>query len=171
MIVALLTVFFTSPSFFHWAFERHQNTASWLARPLLVLPYCYFAWRRSLAGIMLSTLAILSSMFWFPAPAVPRQDVMGFLTMERQVLSRGWTIGNVAGALAVISYGWALGAAFWYRSWKLGLGVAAAGALLKSLWSILFSPEAGQTVLPFAFAGLLMLGIAVYVGRWIGRRR
>lgn len=169
-ILCLLVVFFSNEAFFAWAFERHQNTASWVARPLLVIPFCFFAWKRSLAGIMASVLAILSSMFWFPVPAEPGPDVLRFLAMERELLSSGWSPENIWGAVAVVLYCAALAAAFWKHSWKLGLIVAAAGAVLKSVWSIVFSPEAGGAVLPFAFGGLLFLVAAVLLVRRSHRR-
>lgn len=165
LIVLLLAVFFTNQAFFDWAFERHANTASWIARPLLVLPFCFFAWRRSLAGIMASVLAILTSMFWFPAPVEPRADVAAFLNMERELLSQGWTTETLFGAAAAIAYCTVLGTAFWKRSWALGLIAAAAGALSKMLWSVLFSPQAGSTVFPFALGGLAALIVAVVVIR------
>jgi hypothetical protein len=171
LIVALLFAFFTNEAFFDWAFERHRNTASWIARPLLVLPFCYFAWRRSLAGVMASVLAILSSMFWFPPPAEPNAEVTEFLAMERSLLSQGWTAQTAFGAVAVIAYCIALAAAFWKRSWVLGLIVAAAGALLKMLWSVLFSPEAGSAVFPFALGGLAVLVVVVLAIRRFASRR
>ncbi|MBD8891072.1 hypothetical protein [Roseibium litorale] len=164
-ILCLLVVFFSNAAFFAWAFERHQNTASWVARPLLVIPFCFFAWKRSLAGIMASVLAILSSMFWFPVPAEPRPDVLRFLAMERELLSSGWSLENIWGAVAVVLYCAALAAAFWKHSWKLGLIAAAAGAALKSVWSVAFSPEAGAAVFPFAFGGLLLLVLLVFALR------
>ncbi len=164
-ILLLITAFFTNQAFFDWAFTRHQNTASWVARPILLFPFCYCAWHRSLAGIMASIFALLTSMFWFPAPDTPRDDVLRFLAMERDLLSQGWSAQNIAGLMAVLAYGWALAAAFWKRSWIWGLAVAAAGALGKSLWSLLFSPEAGLSVLPFALGGLTVLVLAVCVFR------
>ncbi len=170
-IVALLIVFFTNQAFFGWAFARHQNTASWIMRPVLMLPFCYFAWKRSLAGIMASILAILTSMFWFPAPAVPRDDVLRFLAMEREILSAGWSGRNIAGAIAVILYAWALAAAFWRRSWKIGIVVAAIGALGKSLWSVISSPDAGYSILPYAIGGFVVLVVAVFAAVLLLRRR
>jgi predicted outer membrane lipoprotein len=171
LIAALLTAFFTDRAFFDWAFERHQNTASWIARPVLLLPFCYFAWRRSLAGIMVSVVAILTSMFWFPAPETPRADIVDFLATERRLLSEGWTGETLFAACAAIVYGAALAAAFWKRSWKLGLVVAAAGAVLKILWSEFLSPDTGQSVVPFALGGLAVLVVAVLVAiGWSARR-
>lgn len=166
-IAVLLAAFFTSPAFFDWAFARHANVASWVVRPLLVLPLVWAAWRRSLAGILASVLAMLTSMFWFPAPVQPRAEVLNFLAMERALLSAGWTVANVVGLLAVVGWVALLSAAFWQRSWKLGLATALAGAALKALWSVVFSPEAGAAVLPFAIGGAVVLAITI----WVWRRR
>ncbi|MBU2243238.1 MAG: hypothetical protein KJ631_12270, partial [Alphaproteobacteria bacterium] len=136
-LAAVLWMFFTTPPFFDWAFARHQNTLSWIARPVLVLPYCYFAWRRWLPGVILSVLAIVSSMFWFPVPAAPREDVLAFLAMERALLQSGWTTANLLGALAVAVYFGLVALAFWRRSLWLGFVVVAVGAGAKLLWSVL----------------------------------
>ena len=34
-----------------WAWARHHNILSWYIRPLFLLPFCFFAYRRSLPGI------------------------------------------------------------------------------------------------------------------------
>lgn len=169
LTASLLIAFFTNEAFFDWAFERHRNTASWIARPLLLIPFCYFAYKRSLAGIFATILAILTSMFWFSAPAEPRPDVLRFLGMERELLSQGWTVQTAFGAVAVVVYCAALAAAFWLRSWRIGLLVAAAGAVLKSAWSMIFSPEAGHAVLPYAFGGLAVLVLVVFIARLVRR--
>ncbi|WP_417267016.1 hypothetical protein [Celeribacter baekdonensis] len=160
-LVAVLWLFFTNSAFFDWAFARHQNTLSWIARPVLVLPYCYCAWRRWLPGVMLSVLAIVTSMFWFPVPVAPREDVLAFLAMERALLQSGWTAANLLGALAVAVYFGLVALAFWRRSLWLGFVVVALGAGLKLLWSVLFSPEAGVAVAPFALFGVLLLGLVL----------
>ena len=66
--------------FLNWAWERHHNPWSWYIRPLFVLPFCYFAYKRSLWGVSLTIVAVLSSMFWFPAPDAqdPRAAAPGF---------------------------------------------------------------------------------------------
>ncbi|MBO3759084.1 hypothetical protein [Ciceribacter sp. L1K22] len=156
-IFMLLAAFFSSDRFFEWAFERHQNTASWAVRPLLLLPLCYSAWHRSMAGVMLSVLAILSSMFWFPTPDEVRPDVEKFLAMERAVLRNGWTSSSMAGLAAILLYATALIAAFWRRSWRLGLAVALLGAAGKIGWSVAASPGAGSAVVPFALVGVTAL--------------
>ena len=132
-IVAFLIAFFTQEAFFEWAFERHQNTWSWVARPLLILPYAYFAWRRSLNGVLLTILAILTSMFWFPAPETVDPQVAGFLAMEKERLLAGFDQQNLIAIALILIYGWALAAAFWMRSVLLGAAVAVSGALGKAL--------------------------------------
>ena len=54
-----------------WAWARHHNILSWYIRPLFLLPFCFFAYRRSLLGITLTLVALATSMAWFPAPATP----------------------------------------------------------------------------------------------------
>ena len=63
-------------------------------RPLFFLPFCYFAYRRSLLGIVLTLVALATSMFWFPAPehASPAVNVM--LDSEREYLTADWTPGR-----------------------------------------------------------------------------
>ena len=52
--------------FLNWAWARHQNPLSWYIRPLFILPFCYFAYKKSVRGIVLTLVAVTSSMFWFP---------------------------------------------------------------------------------------------------------
>jgi hypothetical protein len=42
--------------FAEWA--RHHNVLSWCIRPLFLLPFCYFAYERSLWGIVLTVVAL-----------------------------------------------------------------------------------------------------------------
>ncbi|WP_147179993.1 MULTISPECIES: hypothetical protein [Alphaproteobacteria] len=165
VIVVLLVMFFGNDAFFEWAFRRHQNTLSWVVRPLLLLPLCYCAWRRSLGGVMFCVLAILSSMFWFPAPSAPRAEVQQFLAMEQSVLSGGWTPAIIASLAAIVLYGVALVLAFWRRSWRLGLAVAILGAGAKIFWSVAASPGAGHVVIPFALSGVVVLLITLLLFR------
>ncbi len=49
--------------FLSWARARHHNPLSWYIRPLFLLPFCYFAYKRSMWGIALTLLALATSMF------------------------------------------------------------------------------------------------------------
>ncbi len=159
-IAALLWLFANSPPFLEWAFERHQNSLSWWARPLLMMPYCYFAIKQSLNGILVTILAILTSMFWFPAPDQPDPQVLEFLAMERATLTSGWNLPNIFSALAVLVFFASVASALWRRSVILGIAIAVAGAFLKALWSIFASPDGGVAVIPFALTGALLLVVA-----------
>ena len=49
--------------FHSWARTRHHNPLSWYIRPLFLLPFCCFAYKRSMWGIALTLLALSTSMF------------------------------------------------------------------------------------------------------------
>jgi hypothetical protein len=53
--------------FLSWAWARHHNPLSWYIRPLFLLPFCYFAYKRSTWGIVLTLFALATSMVWFPS--------------------------------------------------------------------------------------------------------
>lgn len=115
----ILTVLFVvlvlkNKSFFDWAFERHQNQLSWYIRPLFIIPFCYFAYKRSWAGIMGTIFLVLTSMFWFPKPSKVNEQVMEFLEMEKAYLTGDWGLSKV-----LISLFWYLPH---YRLWPLHSG-------------------------------------------------
>ena len=57
--------------FLSWVWARHHNELSWYVRPLFLLPFCFFASRRSLSGMVVTLLVFPTSLFWFPAPENP----------------------------------------------------------------------------------------------------
>lgn len=69
LIMLFIAVAFTVPSFWDWLWQRHHNQLSWYIRPLFLIPFCWFAYRRSWAGIMLVIFLTLTSMGWFAAPS------------------------------------------------------------------------------------------------------
>jgi hypothetical protein len=73
----------TFDEFVAWAWARHHNELSWYIRPLFLLPFCYFAYKRSLWGITLTVVALATSMFWFPAPGRVDPGAAEFLAVER----------------------------------------------------------------------------------------
>jgi hypothetical protein len=153
--------------FVAWAWARHHNVLSWYVRPLFFLPFCYFAYKRSLLGIVLTLVALATSMFWFPAPehASPAVNVM--LDSEREYLTADWTAWKVLVALLVPLTFAALGLAFWKRSLVWGLAVVNAAILFKIGWTFVFSTEAGaMSHLPAAVLGLAVCdAIILYVIR------
>src|SRR5512133_907760 len=84
-----------------WAWERHHNVLSWYIRPLFLLPYCWFAYRRSVAGIAVTLVALVTSMAWFPAPEVVDPAVVQMLAVEHDYLLGAWTPAKIAAAVVV----------------------------------------------------------------------
>ena len=161
----------TIDEFAGWAWARHHNELSWYIRPLFLLPFCYFAYKRSLFGIVLTVLALATSMFWFPAPERVDPRAAEFLAVEREYLTRDWTLWKVVLALIVpISFA-ALAVAFWKRSLVWGLAVINAMVLIKIAWSFYFGDESGGlTLLPSALAGLAVCdAVILYVLRRMRR--
>ena len=153
--------------FVAWAWARHHNVLTWYIRPLFILPFCYFAYRRSLWGIVLTLLALVTSMFWFPAPEHTSPAVNEMLASEREYLTANWTLWKVLIALLVPLTFAALGLAFWKRSLVYGLAVINAAVLFKIGWTFLFSTEAGaMSHLPAALLGLVVCdALILYVMR------
>ena len=54
------------------------------------MPFCYFAHKRSIWGILLTLIALATSMFWFPKPESVSPQVREFLEAEIEwILVRG----------------------------------------------------------------------------------
>jgi hypothetical protein len=77
--------------FLAWAWARHHNILSWYIRPLFLIPFCYFAYKRSWASILGTLVALATSMFWFPAPQT-RDPRVEFLAMEVEWMTGQWTL-------------------------------------------------------------------------------
>ncbi len=143
--------------FIAWAWARHHNVLSWYIRPLFLLPFCYFAYKRSLWGIVLTVVALATSMFWFSAPEHSSPAVNEMLASEREYLAANWTLWKVLIALLVPLGFAALALAFWRRSLAWGLVIINAMVLFKIGWTFLFSTEAGaMSHLPAALLGLVL---------------
>jgi hypothetical protein len=140
-----------------WAWERHHNVLSWYIRPLFVLPFCLFAYRRSFLGLALTLVALATSIFWFPAPEQPSPAVMEMLASERAYLTADWSLWKVLVALLIPITFAALGLAFWRRSLLWGLAVINGAILFKIGWTFVFSTQAGAlSHLPAAVLGLVV---------------
>jgi hypothetical protein len=173
VLLAVATVAVTGNinEFVGWAWERHHNVLSWYIRPLFLLPFCYFAYRRSLWGITLTIVALATSMFWFPAPAQADPRAVEFLAVEREYLTSDWTLWRVLLALLVPIGFSALALAFWRRSLVWGLMVVNAMVLVKLVWSFYFgATSGGLTLLPSALLGLAVCdAVIVYLLRRMRR--
>lgn len=160
--VAFIIIMAVNKNFFDWTFARHHNVLSWYIRPLFIMPFCYFAYKRSGLGISITVFLLLTSMFWFPEPAVVNEQVKGFLEIEKEYLTTNWTFGKIAlSTLVPISMSM-LALAFWKRSLKFGIGIIVAIAVMKSVWSVVEGGEAGQSVLIPAIVGLVICIVLVY---------
>ncbi len=158
--------------FLSWVWARHHNELSWYVRPLFLLPFCWFAYRRNLLGIFVTLLIFPTSLFWFPAPENPSPRVEGYLAWERHFLLEGSVVARVALVLLVVGFFVALAAAFWKRSWLWGLAVLNAGTLLKVIWSVAFGGAAGWASLaPSLFTLALTDAAILLAARWLKRRR
>lgn len=147
-----------------WAWARHHNMASWYIRPVLLIPMCYFAWRRSLTGILLSFLALLSSMAWFPAPEHPDPRGAALLAAEKEYLLGSWPWWKIAITLAGAASLVMMCAAFWVRSVSLGLAVIVAIMAGKIAWTFAFTgANAAWALVPPALAGTAIVAAAVLV--------
>lgn len=160
--VVFVILFLTNDMFFNWAFARHHNILSWYIRPILIIPIVLFAFKKTLTGIFASVFALFTSMFWFPAPAASSPQVLSFLAYEMEYLKGVWTAPKIIMSLSVPIFFIALIIAAWKRNWKWLLGVVIAAALLKILWSVAFSGEAGMSILKPAIAGLTLCISALY---------
>ena len=156
--------------FLQWAWERHHNPWSWYIRPLFVLPFCYFAYKKSLWGIALTVVAVLSSMFWFPAPDSPDPRAAAFLDMEWQYITGNWTIAKIAMTALVPVWFAVLAWAFWSRSWLAGFLVINIGVLLKVIWSFYFGGSTALSIIPAVTIGAVIVnGVGLYVYRRVHR--
>jgi len=144
------------------AWERHHNVMSWYIRVLFLLPFCYFAYKRSLFSIVLTLVALATSMFWFPAPARPDPKAIEFLAMEREYLAGEWTTTKILLGLLVPGSLVALAVVFWKRSVVYGLVLINDIVLVKLAWSFYFGDMlGGLTLLPSQLVGFVILNAAV----------
>jgi hypothetical protein len=155
-----------------WAWARHHNEWSWYLRPLFLIPYCWFAWRRSVAGLVATLVLLATSMAWFPAPAEPSARAVEILAAERDYLLGPWGPAKVAVALLVpVSFA-ALALAFWRRSVAWGAVVLNAMPLAKIAWTFAVFPHEGALYhLVPALAGLVVCNAALVWAVRIRRRR
>lgn len=154
----------TNKDFSSWAWARHHNVLSWYIRPLFLIPFCYFAYKRSWAGISATIFLLISSMFYFPEPGMASEQVNQFLQVEIDYLNAPWGIGKILMTMIVPISLFALGAAFWKRNLLFGISVIVFIAVAKILWSVVFGGESGTSILAPAIIGLIICVILIYFG-------
>ena len=163
LTILFIAVALNSQSFFEWVFERHHNQLSWYVRPLFLIPFCYFAYKRSWTGVMITIFALFTSMFWFSKPEVVNEQVVSFLQYEKEWLSKSWESRDVLMALTVPFSFFMLALAFWKRSLWMGLTVVVLMATGKILWSIQNAGESGKLIVVPAILGLAVcFGLILY---------
>jgi hypothetical protein len=165
LALALMVATGSTGEFVAWVWERHHNVLSWYIRPLFFLPFCFFAYKRSLSGMVLTLLALATSMFWFPALGETSPAVTEMLRAEREYLTANWTLWKLLLALVVPATFAGLGLVFWKRSLVYGLAVINAAVLIKVGWTFVFGTEAGAiSHLPAALLGLVVCdAVILYV--------
>lgn len=168
-VFALLTIIFliisiTNADFFNWVFERHQNQMSWYIRPIFLIPFCFFAYKRSWSGISLTIFGLFTSMFWFSKPEIVSDEVKTFLQFEKNWLYESWNYKKILLILSVPISFLALGLAFWKKSLWIGLGVVVLMATGKIIWSIQNAVESGKSIITPAIIGLLLCFWLIYYG-------
>ena len=158
--------------FLSWVWARHHNELSWYIRSLFLLPFCYFAYRRSVWGIVVTLVIFPTSLFWFPAPENLSPRVEGYLAWESHFLTEGSVVARVALVVLVVAFFVALATAFWKCSWLWGLAVINAGTLLKVIWSVAFGGAAGWASLAPSLFTLAVTDAAILLAAiWLKRRR
>ena len=161
----------TLHDFLAWVWARHHNELSWYVRPLFILPFYYFAYRRSIRGILLTVLLLPTSLFWFPAPTHPSPRVVEYLAWEREFVTGDNLVAKLVLLVLVIGFFVALAAAFWKRNWLYGLGVLNAATLLKVIWSVAFGGAIGwAALLPSLVTLVICNTIIVLAMRWRDKR-
>lgn len=160
----VLLLLILNQNFFEWAFSRHQNQLSWYIRPVFILPFCYFSYKKYWSGISVTIFLLLTSMFWFPQPDFISDEVKQFLTYEKEWLGGNLTFSKVIMILLVPLSLTVLSLAFWKRSIWMGLAVIILIALGKIAWSILSAGESGKSILVPAITGLVICLALIYYG-------
>jgi hypothetical protein len=147
--------------FLNWAWARHLNPLSWYVRPLFILPFCYFAYKKSAWGMALTLVAVTSSMFWFPVPATPDPRAVALLAVERQYVGGPWTLARIV--LTALVPIWFIALAWTVRrcSWLGVATVIGAGTLLKVGWLFRVAGSSAWAIIPAVVLGTAVCAIVL----------
>lgn len=149
-------------TFFNWSFARHHNVLSWYIRPMFLIPFAYFSYKKQPIGISVTIFFLLTSMFWFPEPAAVNAQVKEFLNMEKVFLTSGWSMAKLFFAFIVVFSLSSLSYALWKRNKKAGIFILILIALGKVGWSVLEGGSAGASIIIPASIGLAVCITFVY---------
>ncbi len=164
LTILFLIVAMINPIFFDWVFDRHHNQWSWYIRPIFLIPFCFFAYKRSWTGISITIFCLFTSMFWFNKPEFVSENVKAFLEFEKEWLYGNWNYKKVMLIITVPISFFALGLAFWKRSLIIGLAVVVLMATGKIVWSIQNAGESGKTIIIPAIIGLIICSGLIFWG-------
>lgn len=169
-VFAILTVLFIllmifNDAFFEFSWKRHHNSLSWYIRPLLLLPFCYFSFKKSYAGMLFSIFALATSMMWFPEPTNPSEQAKTFLQMEVNYLSAKWNFVKFIMTATIPLVFVLFGIAFWRRKVFWGFLVLMLSIIMKMIWSVMEGGESGYILFPAAIIGIFISGILIFFGR------
>lgn len=164
LTIVFLFVTTTNQTFFDWVFDRHHNQWSWYIRPILLIPFCYFAYKRSWSGISMTIFCIFTSMFWFTRPEIVSENVKTFLQFEKDWLFGDWNFEKIMLIITIPVSFIALGLAFWKRNLFIGLGVVVLMATGKIVWSVQNAGESGKSIIIPAILGLLICCGLIFYG-------
>ncbi len=162
--IVFIILMITNNNFFTWAWDRHHNILSWYIRPIMLLPYMYFAYKKKLSGMMFSVFALATSMAWFPKPETPSQNAIDFLAMEYEYLTQDITLSYILLWLLVPVVFILLGIAFWKRSIIMGGLVFLTSNVIKVIWSIVEGGESAATLIQAAVFGTIVTLLIIYFG-------
>lgn len=149
---------------FEWVFDRHHNQWSWYIRPIFLIPFCFFAYKRRWSGMAITLFCLFTSMFWFPKPEVVSDDVKVFLEFEKAYLYGDWDIKKTVMTFSIPISFFLLGFSFWKRNLIVGLGLLILIATGKIVWSIQSAGESGKAILIPAIVGLLICCLVLFYG-------
>ena len=170
LTIGFIVLMIFNNSFFEFAWNRHHNPLSWYVRPLMLIPFCFFAFKKSYSGMLFSIFALATSMMWFPEPTSHSEQAQTFLKMEMDYLSANWTFLKIIMTATIPLVFILLGIAFWRRKVFWGFIVLMVSILMKMLWSVVEGGESGYVLFPAAIIGIIVPGILIYVGKkkeWI----
>ena len=160
----------TLVDFLNWAWPRHHNSLSWYVRPLFILPFAYFAYMKSARGMAWTVVALVSSMFWFPAPATADQTATTFLAVERDWITGPLTLGRLVLTALIPVWFIALAAAFRRRSWAAAALVIVAGTALKLAWSFYMAGASAWAIVPPVAVGNAICAGVLFYAYWRTKR-
>ena len=161
----------TLVDFLNWAWARHHNPLSWYIRPLFILPFCYFAYKRSVRGMVWTIVAVTSSTFWFPAPAVPDPTAATFLEAERRWITGSVTLAQVVLTALIPVWFIALATTLRRRLWAGAALVITAGTALKVAWSFYVGGASAWIIVPPVALGNAVVAGVLFYAYWRTRHR